>query len=276
MNLPSDFNPFEHLQDLIIKVQNKIVKDEFNDLGDDTWTPNITTPRASLRVGCTLKDEDSGTMTLLRLFFFYFILRKAQDLQLPVYGIPITSFQEQRRFKPQIHLYFLETLTDVETGYSPVAGEITFRLMTETETSLTEIKLKSYAQKIKSLFCNPAFKWKKGKNMYTYSDWEKGYQFQLLCWDKTQAKKIIEQVLDIQSHTPSWKFLNESQNEEPVTSFPTIPSQKVILGKTRKSPRRRPVATVVFQYAVCHIHGLPNPVCLVDRTNTYPKPIEIA
>jgi hypothetical protein len=273
MTLPADFNPFEHLQDLIIKVQNKIVKDEFNDVGDDDWQPNITTPRASLRVGCTLKDDDSGTMTILRLFFFYFILRKAQDLQLPVYGIPITSFQEQRRFKPQIHLYFLESLTDVEHGYSPVAGEISFRLMKETETTLTETELKTLAQKIKTLFCTPPFKWKKGKNMYSYTDWEKGYQLQLLCWDKIQAKKLIETVLDIQSHTPNWKFLNESQNESPSQTFPTIPPPKTILGKLRKTPRRRPIATVIFQSAVCHLYGIPNPICLVDRTSTYPKPL---
>jgi hypothetical protein len=57
-------------------------------------------------------------------------------------------------------------------------------------------------------------------------------------------------------------------------AFPTIPGQDFIYGKTRRRPRRRPIADVRFQCALLHVHGLPNPIVLYDRSGAYSTALE--
>lgn len=274
MNLPSNFNQWEHLQDTLRRVQNRIVREEFRDVGGEDWTPSIGTSRGSLRVACTLDDQDTAVMTELRLFLFYVILRKAQDFQQPVYGIPTALFQQERRFKPQILLYFQEDFEDIEPGYAPVTGEISFRLMDEDSNSLTETKLNNFASRIRSEFANGGgLIWRKGKEMCTYNDWGNGYQLQLLCRGESDGRQLISKILAIRNQTPDWSKSNLNSNLNPVEAFPTVPGNQTILGKSRKRPRRRPIANVRFQHALIHIHGLPNPICLVDRNYLFKNPI---
>jgi hypothetical protein len=274
MPLPDDFSPAEHLQDVVMLVQNKIVKAEFNDVGDDAWVHDITTPRGSLRVACTHLDADSVDMTLIRLWLFYGVLRKCQDFHPAIFGTPSTSFQETTRYHPQIHLYFEEKYTEADPGYKPLRSQVSLRLMNETTDTLTKAEITVIATKIKTLFSTSVpFHWKRGKELFSYIDQAHGYYFQLLCFSTTEAKKVIEQVLDIRGHTPNWKLLNSKTNAEPVGSYPTIPVSKTILGKSYKQPRRRPVGNVYFTHAVLHIHGKPNPVVLVDSDKRYPESV---
>ena len=60
--------------------------------------------------------------------------------------------------------------------------------------------------------------WRKGKVRASYSDWDKGYQFQLLCRNESDARTLIGKVLDIQGHTPDWENLNISENSEPASA----------------------------------------------------------
>lgn len=277
MALPEGFSEFEFLQSTFINVQNEIVRDEFRDLGE-SWEidPDVNLGRGALAWASLIKDNDTATMVIMRLFLFYFILRKAKDLQPAIYGIPITSFKEQRKYKPQIKLYFLEDAEDVDAGYSPVDGEISFRLMNKDVNNMSMSELETIANKIKNLFAKPSFVWKKGKEMYSYTDWSKGYQLQLLCRNEAEAKKIVEQVLDIQGHTPNWAKMNQNNNLEPSESYPTVPPTETILGKRVKQARKRPVADVRFQCALFDSHELANPIVLVDRSGSYINPLVTA
>lgn len=270
MPLPEGFSDWEHLQTVILQSYNRIVREEFSDLGDDSWDDDITVPRGSLRVACTVKDADSAPMVAIRMLLFYFTLRKASDLQVPVYGIPVNSYQESWRFKPQIQLYFQEDQADVDEGFAPVTGEIGFRLANETNESLTMAETHALANKVKTAFSSGnGFVWRKGRIMCTYTDRDRGYKLQILARDKTEGKRVIEQILDIQSHTPDWEFMNVIENEEPAEKFPIIPPTRSILGKSRRLPRKRPIADVRFRHALLHVWGLPNPIVLVDRLGIY-------
>ena len=274
MSLPEGFNEFEYLQDLIRKWHNRIVKEEFLDIGGEDWEPDISVSRGAVRHACTIKDDDTSSMVNMRLFLYYFIYRKAQDLQQPYYGIPTNDLQERVRFKPQIMLYFQESLEDIEPGYAPLTGEISFRLMQEESTTLTQSEVNRLADKINNLFGGSTpFKWRKGKSIFPYNDWSLGYRLQIIARDEAEAKRVIEQVLDIQSHTPDWKKLNINKNAEEMQSYPTMPGYEVILGERVRLPRKRPICEVVFQYAVLHVHGKAKPICLVDRSGTFSNPI---
>lgn len=202
------------------------------------------------------------------------IYQLMEDVQ-PVYGIPIPSFQEARKFKPQISMHFLENKLP-NNEYAQVTGEISFRLMNEQSETLTESKIKQYASKIKSRFTNAGrgFIWRKGRNLYTYADIPKGYTFKVLALDLNEAQLLVENVLDIQNHSPDWELMKKNEAIEPGERYPTVPKKKVILGQSVRMPRQRPLADVVFQNAFLHVHGLPKPICLVDRTGRIPGAIE--
>lgn len=269
--------PEENLQGFIRKWFNREVREYFLDFGvDESWDPDLTTPRGQLAGACEHKDDDSYIITMLKAWFFEHI--KGQAYRVPYYGIPISSFQESRKFRPQIHLYFLEDASDVDPDYAPVAGEISFRLMNLSDETITPTVAETFANRIRTALGNggAGYVWRKGKDMATYTDWAKGYQLQILTRSESEGKELISKVLDVQNDTPDWSKMNYSQNEAPMEAYPTVPELDMIYGKSRRRPRRRPIADCRFQYGLLHVHGLPNPVILYDRTGLYPTALEAA
>ena len=270
VGLPLDYNGFEHLQSVIKKLHNKEVRNTFSDLGGDEWLPNINSSRASLRQACTIYDSDSALMMLLKQNLYYLSLRKAQDYQAPVVGMPKGSLDPIRKYKPQIFLYFKEDSGDVEEGYNPVDGRISFRLMDEDSETITKTRLTTLANKIKTEFgVSNGYTWKKGKEYYSYTDKAKGYQLQILAFNESEARQLITKILDIQGHTFQGKKFRKATNDDPTAAYPTIPPQQSILGELTREPRLRPVATVRFQYAIANIWGKPDLIPLYDRSFTY-------
>lgn len=257
------FTEWELLQQVLMQVQNRIVREEFSDITQDDDSP-ITTPRAKLKSVCLLKDADSAAVTLNKLMLYYIILRKAQDLQIPVYGIPITEFQETVEFRPQIRLYFLQDLDSVPEGDSPTTAEISFRLMNETSATITEAELRTIANRIKAEFgAAGGYRWRKGRIKASYRDLQNGYRFILSAFSEAEAKEVITKILSIRNKTPDWDYLTISEAKR---NFPVTPGNHLVLGKSRRKPKQRPVAYVRFIYSSAAIWGLPNDVLLYDRT----------
>lgn len=273
MTIPPEFNEVEHLKSVIRRYVNRQIREDFQDLGGDTWEPETGTTRGAMRHALTHKDNDALPVTLSRLFLYYFTYGKAQALQTPVYGIPTEFYQQDAlTYVPQITLHFKEDSEDVEEGYNAIIGEINFRISGETHKTITEAKLKTLANQIKTNFgANKGFVWRKGKIRCNYSDRSKPYFLQVLSRDVSVGKLIIDRVLDIQNHSPDWKYLNIAENQEPSQAYPTIPPTEGILSKSRRLPRRRPIADVRFTKAEAHIYGLSVPIILYDRTRIYSK-----
>lgn len=270
----TNINPWEHLQDLYMKTYNKDVREEFSDAPGADIDPNSSTPRQSLKRACLIEENDTVSIALARVIYYYFVLRKGRDIQIPVYGIPAMEVQESRKFKPQCFLYFLEDYQDVDDGFSPVAGEITFRIMNHDSESITEPYLKSLANQIKSEFGQGnGFVWKKGKTNAAYTNKDNGFQLRVLCRSMAEGERVIKAALSITNIPFESDRISEINNGNPTSAYPTVPGTIRILGKTRKRPRKRPIADVRFQYALLHVHGLPNPICLVDRTGTFRNPL---
>jgi hypothetical protein len=264
-------SPAEHLQSTLRRYYNKEVREWFDDVDIDDLDINV--PRQSLAQACKHLDEDSFLQTLSRQIFFESIRNR---YAIATKGVGETSFTtaNRRKTKPKITLYFLEDLEDVDTGYAPVDGQISIRLMDYTPATITEAIARTHATRIKSAFATGGgFVWRKGKKMCTYSDWDKGYQLQLLCRDVTEGRRVVEQVLDIQNDTPEWSYFNVNENAEPAEAFPTLPDRDRSFGEIRRQPRRRPTADVRFRVAQLHVIGVPEPVILVDRSGLYPNPL---
>jgi hypothetical protein len=264
MPLPNNFSEWEHLQNQILRIHNKQVRDYFSDI---TVDDDLSTPRSSLRHACLMKDEDTATMSQLRLWLFEVTAGHAASFQPPIYGIPTDTYQQHVTFKPQIVLHFYEDADEVEAGFQPIRSEISFRLVNETSETVSVTQARALATKINTLFGSASgYRWHKGRIRCLYKEPDKGYNFILHSYSESEGKRVIEQILDIQSHTPNWDYLTLAQL---ANTPPTIPPSKQIYGKTRKIPRKRPVGYVRFRRAELHLWGMPKPVVLVDKTGRF-------
>lgn len=270
MTLPEGFSEWEHLQTTIKRVFNRLIREEFSDIGGDDWEPDISIPRGSLRHACTLKDNDTVDMEILRMMLYYFVIGKARDLQSPVFAYPIEEIEAVRKYKPQICFYFEEDAGDVEEDYAPVRGQISYRLVNEQNNTITKSELTAIANRIKTQFgVGQGYVWRKGKDMATYVDRAKGYDFQILCRSKSDAKELIDKVLATNNDQPDWQYLQYKENEQPSTAYPTFPGTQIIFSKTYRKPRRRPIASVRFQYAYCKVWGMNKAIYLYDKSFRY-------
>lgn len=180
----------------------------------------------------------------------------------------------RRKGKPKVGLYFLEDSNfnkkaapnKIPEGRRRLDGLIRFRLMDESTQSFSQSNATALATKIKDIFgSNGGFVWNKGRTIYSYCDWERGYQFQLLCKTETEAKRIVSSVLLLQNHIPDWKNFNTVKNDEETTKYPENPGTHVVMGETLTLPRERPLVDVRFQYAYVSLDGVKEPINLYDR-----------
>jgi hypothetical protein len=271
MALPADFQQVEHLQDTIRRALNPEIREWFRDVTDDEL--DISTPRGSLRTACTHQDADSLLETATRMLLFEFLVRRpwrasgGESGSRPPHYVP-------RKGRPQVVLYFEEDDSDVEPGYSPVEGRISFRLMSETGASMTESKLTALGNKIKSKFGRGSgFIWKKGREMLTYNHWDEGIQFEILCLSESEGKRLAEQTLDLLSMAPDWSKAELHRNLEESEAYPIVPPTQQVLGKSRRLPRRRPRCDVRFHHAYIELPGLAQKIYLYDESGTIPDAV---
>ncbi|MDZ8086509.1 MAG: hypothetical protein RMY16_13270 [Nostoc sp. DedQUE12b] len=269
MALPTNFSEFEHLQDTVRLAHNKAVRAYFKNQADD----DISTPKASLKHACLMKDEDSAVMTQMRSWLFEITIGHAQSLQAPIYGIPVQELQRESKFRPQIKLYFKEPY-DFEKhgdGTEQVRGEIGFRIMNKTADTISRADAVGYAREIKAEFATPPLIWKKGKYKCTYLDLDNGFDLRLLCLSKTEGESTVKSVLKILDKTYSD---NNFQFIENTKEFPTNPGTHRVYGRTVKKFRQRPTAEVKFTHAQLLIPGQVKPVNLVGLNGRLRSAIE--
>lgn len=186
-----------------------------------------------------------------------------------IYGLPTTAFQSDRSFKPQMELYFNENKKTADASgkkRSKAEGEIKIRVMNKESDTITKADIQTFINNITLLFASGGgFTWKKGKVMCAYSDWDKGYQLQLLCLSEGIGRGLVQRILSIQGHSPEWHRFTVNKNAEPEIAYPSVPLTKSILNNPVPQPIKRRVVDVRFRYAVLHVYGLPNPITLVGR-----------
>lgn len=184
------------------------------------------------------------------------------------------NFDLDRKYHPTIKLYFVEDTTFIPGSDQPKGqgqnrkrGQLSFRLMRETTETLTKGNLIVLGQKIKDSFGNDkGYVWSKGKQMYCYADWARGYQMQMLCRGEGQARDLVSKILSLQNDSPIWKYLTKNSNVEQGIRYPETEEKRVILGEQTTIPIRRPNVDVRFTYAKARVNPLVRPIVIYDRT----------
>lgn len=262
MTLPEPFSDIEHLQLVIRRELNREIREHFRDLHDSSggWVPEVNTTRGQMLKALLHEDSDPIHVTATRMLLYYFTYGKVQET--PIFFDETKRPTDDFTYKPEIKLFFYQSRRSIPKGQPPAMGEISYRLMGETSESLTESEVRIRAERIKTLFTEPnLFTWHKGKELYTYRDKRNGYIFKLLVTGEIEAKRLIEQVLDIEQKTPDWDRLVHHNEQRTYTN---VVQTKRVYGKSRRVPRRRPTEDVKFRYATIKIDGIPRPIYIVD------------
>lgn len=263
MPLPANFNRWRHLLSVLMRAQNRIVRDYFKDPDRPDEDLDISVSKESLRTACLLQVTDSAIVASHRLALFYSVLGQGRS---EIYGMPIESFQESVSFKPQIWLLFREPAEDTEEGYTPIESEISFRLVGETAESYTEAKARSLALKIKNeLGGSTPFAFRKGKLKFNYRDEERGYRLSILASSEDEGERIVKKILSLQNHIFNNDFVSLGESRAPM---PIIPPTKSIMGKSVRMPRKRPVGMVRFQRAELKIWGVRPDIVLYSASGS--------
>lgn len=269
MPLPENFSEWEHLQSQIERTHNKAVRNFFKNQSD----LDISTPKASLKHACIIKDNDSAIQTLLRLWLFEVTAGNLQAAQPIMLGIPAEDYDRDIRYRPQIRLVFTKDYDPAEDGvyWHRYQSEITMRLVKETSESLTRAKAEVFARDIKRIFATPPYIWEKGWYKYTYKDSLKGYDFRLYVKNQLEGERLVKACLEIQNDT----FDNDKyQYIEHSRSYPAVPSTHRVYGQTIRKPRQRPRVDVKFRYAQIQVWGRKQPVNLVAEYSRFRQCIE--
>ncbi|MEG4501282.1 hypothetical protein QUB05_20990 [Microcoleus sp. F10-C6] len=178
-------------------------------------------------------------------------------------GFKPNSYENSVKGYPILHLYFREkkklTLPD-----RIIEGQLTFRLINEKDTSLTEANLNQLAKSIHSNLSG--FVWRKGKKVLSYNAPEQGFKRTwYLVNNEENGKQLLNKLLAIakQPLLPGKLRLSKALNE--AIAFPKNKPDIIVLKKKVKQATERPVADVQLVYAELILASLPEPIRLIDK-----------
>ncbi|MBN3957506.1 hypothetical protein [Nostoc sp. NMS8] len=278
MPLPDDFSPFEHLQSVIIQQHNHIVKDYFKDMGDD-WEPEVATGRGSLRVACTILDEDSALVMAMRHRLLFDVLGYNKAGLMVYYGSK-ESIEPPVEGHPKIVFYFSQDSASVPSTQDYKAdAEYSVRLMGLENTSTNlHSKLVEIATEIRTQFleAKQGIILTKGNLGVIYKDPAHGFSNgrRILANTEAEAIDIYKRMCNVIDVIFDEEKITVSNPKKPSTTG-TVTQTQVIMGKTRKKRAYRRVVNVRFRYAYALIPGEPQPVFLVDTTYRYHPLVKI-
>lgn len=241
-------NDFEQLQNVIRRIHNKIVRDDFRDDIDDD---NISTPESALKYACTIKDNDTADMMLLRTMLFYTMREFSKRQQPEMYAFPVQDYQRQVTFKPQVVMTFLEEKASAKQhNRRPIRRRASFRLMDERSDSITHGDINTLSTRIKNNFPS-SYRLQCGRLKASYRDKANGVELVVAPYSENNGKDFIKRVLQAASLTPDWDKLSYSRSERNYSEKEYV----TILGERTQLPQSRPLAEVYLREAWLHVHG---------------------
>lgn len=170
---------------------------------------------------------------------------------------------------PKIYLYFEEPRERDEKN--PQRGRLSFRLMSETEVSISVASIKKIASKIQEIFGKKeGYFWEKGKRYANYNHWELGYKLQILSPSVADGEQIIKDILRIQGHVFSRARMTYSQNQGEAEAFPKKPGKQRILGEEVVLPERRRSGKTRFRYATVKLGSFSKEVVIFSNDSKHP------
>jgi hypothetical protein len=277
MTLPSNFNPFEHLQQTYKIEFNRRVDRYFKDV---TGTGDLSGARSSLKLACRIVDGDNDAMMTMRHNLFFNVLGYSRKNLAVVYGDKFDTAPPVAGH-PQLFFHFSQDASATPDDDPLIEHEKSCRLMKfacssgQNLPAITNNDMIGIANEIKSLFLDNkrGITYTSGNKSASYTDPENGFPKgnYLLVNSKSDAVNIYQkmcQVIDVPFLGAS--RVTVSDPDRPSTTSATA-GKTTILGKPRNNRRYRPVAVLRFRAAYISLGNLIPPTFLIDTSLRNPS-----
>lgn len=196
-----------------------------------------------------------------------------------VYG-QLNGESAERRYRPDVVLQFRRKANKLKSKGEVVTAlsmRISFRLMNKSIADFaTDFYLKQLAELIYVEFAETPFMIHKGTHVYTYADFQKGYQLKLDVNGEVEALRVIKSVLSIQEHPFHEAYFRKGST--PVEPLPATGQTIEIRGQEVVLPINNKSGIVKFTHAYLDTGVNVPPINLVDLTgkkkNVVYKPVK--
>ena len=272
VDIPDDFNPFEHLQQTYRTEFNRRVDRFFRDVEGDG---DLSSPRASLKLACRIADDDNDAIMNMRHNLFFNVIGYSKKNLAVVYGSKFDTAPPVAGH-PQLFLYFSQDGAAQTTDEPLIEHEKSCRLMNFSCSSggiklaITSSDMIAIAQEIKTLFLDAkkGITYTCGNKSASYTDPDNGFPKgnYILVNSKTDAENVYEKMcnaIDVPFKGASHIILNDPDKASTTTA---TAGKTTILGKVTNNRRYRPVAILRFRYAYISLGNLIPPIFLIDTT----------
>jgi hypothetical protein len=277
MTLPSNFNPFEHLQQTYKTEFNRRVDRYFKDV---TGTGDLSGARSSLKLACRIVDGDNDAMMSMRHNLFFNVLGYSRKNLAVVYGDKFDTAPPVAGH-PQLFFHFSQDASATPDDEPLIEHEKSCRLMKfacssgQNLPAITNNDMIEIANEIKSLFLDNkrGITYTSGNKSASYTDPENGFPKgnYLLVNSKSDAVNIYQkmcQVIDVTFLGASRVTVNDPDRSSTTSA---TAGKTTILGKPRNNRRYRPVAILRFRSAYISLGNLIPPIFLIDTSLRNPS-----
>lgn len=232
------------------RTHNREVNEYFRDTDPDFIGDNLTARNAAKR-SCLILPKESQNRAMIKILTFRYVVQQVH-LRPAVFGLPVTTFQENVRYLPQILIHYRER-NDIARANNryPLRARYAVRFRGDI-TSAADLKL--LETKIKQIFDTPTHHFDKGRYKFSYRDKVKGYELIVTAAAESDAKSVIENLLDLNNDIPDWDNLTKSEYTE---TQPLLGDTVRVGGELYRKPVARPTGKVYFQTAELSVWGMP-------------------
>jgi hypothetical protein len=247
------------------RTYNKEVHEFFRDLPEDI-DPDNGTGRSTSKAVCLIGANDSqGIVEAKRRNFDD--LKERAGLKLALNHEWVSLPGDSKKNKPQVQLWFHQKSTEaIKSGLKdPKKVRISFRVMQDW-TLQTNARL--LAREIRNTLTRPSlFHFSTGRFVAYYKDITLGYEFKMEVTSEAEGKRVIEKIMSIQNHSPTWRLLSMSEKPD----LQTTPEYETVLGRRVEIKPSRQQHEVYFRYSVAKVEPLKTDFPLVDVSGKYPN-----
>ncbi|MEG4485272.1 hypothetical protein [Microcoleus sp. D2_18a_B4] len=233
-------------------------------------------PKSKERVGRWIKyfpnEKDTTTSYILSgtaRDIIYHITAIGYQQSASVGSVPGKNSKPPLRGFPLIELYFVSPDKKVGVKWVRCAGYTDDPKIAQTKLAklVTPADIKGWANKIKTIFGDTKYVWKKGKECLSYSGQIarlQGLEGYAYVRNKEDGIALFTAILKIFDATPDKDGFNESESTS-ATKYAKQTKEIIVVGEKVKPDERRPLADCEFDRAVLKLPLLNKPIPLVKK-----------
>lgn len=194
------------------------------------------------------------------------------------------TFTRKTTGNPSIHFYFYKQDPSTRREYKAeyrysLTNIVEFQeLAVNGESILNKNDIRQIATRIEQQFLpspNSPYEIKKGREIFTYQHWNKGYYMWFPAKNSQSASELFTKILATRPDTFDDQRMRKSEAVNPSKVYPTTPPKVNVLNRDVELADKHPIVDVPFRYAWVELPVTGQRHILVSRSTRHPRSAEI-